>query len=425
MKRKNMALFLGLILVFSGSNILQINAEDTFDDGTEVVSEEESEDKILTENDQTATDISEDIFEQKEDLQQQEIDISGTQDTGRDSSDDTTKDDFSSGEENSEILSDISDNDNSYNIKSFTGIMEKSNILVGENPEEGLKIYYSQNDLEKTLNKSNYIIRGFITEEEYERADCCPDNMNQFKSIPDETGTWYMIVEGVTPYYGRQAVCVTVHDVYDISMYDWSLDNDYTVGETPEGSLKVFVDKNNEQSVLEKNNYTVLGYVTEEQYIKAEYNLDKLSDFSRVPETSGQWLIVFEGVGKYHGRQSGIVEIKDQYDLGMYQCQITNDKIVSGDDVSNFLEVKRLKDGNSQILNKDNYKIIGYIREKDFIDCGYNTDTENIQNSVNEIGSWYVLIEGTGPYYGKLATCFEVYDNETVESVESTDATIK
>ena len=46
---------------------------------------------------------------------------------------------------------------------------------------------------------------------------------------------------------------------------------------------------------------------------------------------------------------------------------------------------------------------------------------ENIQAAADTAGGWYVLIEGTEPYYGRLAAWFKVREPEIPETEMETE----
>lgn len=419
MKWKKVAVLLSISLVLSGNTVLLANAEDNmvFDDGTESL--KEVQENSLQDEEQ----IELEPFEQNETEQsngdviedfQQEINDAGN-----------GEDIFSSGEENegdfTENMDDVQGNtaerDTKYNLKYSVGTIEKSDIFVGEDVEKNLSVKWSIEESAQQLEKSNYTVMGYITEEQLNQADCDLDNLNEFKTLPDTVGKWYLIFEGVSPYYGRQAVCVTVHDQYDLSMYKWRMDREVIVGENPEESLEIFMD-NDENHLVGKENYTILGYITQEEYIAANYNLEKITDFTEKIETSGNWLLVVEGKGQYHGRQAGWVSVKDQYDINMYQIQLTTDKVTPGEDISKYIEISNVRYGDEKVLDETVYRVTGYIKENDFIANGYDVNKiENLQKSADSSGGWYAVVEGIAPYYGKSAVWIEVDELDTTEEI--------
>ena len=309
--------------------------------------------------------------------------------------------------------------DEIYDLKLSMGFLENSDVFVGEHPEETLKVEGMDGENRVQLDKNSYTVVGYVTEEEFNEADHTPDNLSEFKSTPDTPGKWYLIYEGVIPYYGRQAVCVTAHDLYDLSIYKWTVDGDVVVNEDPKESLNVYQKNTDQENPIGIENYTILGYIPEERYVTALYDLNQISDFTQIPEYAGNWLLVFEGCGEYHGRQAAWITVKDKNDLGAYQCQFAADKVEQGDNIEAFIEVSRNKYGVSQILNQESYQVIGYIKESDFAACGYDLNNiENIQQSADVPGGWYAVIEGRESYSGRLAVWFQMeIPKETEETV--------
>ena len=284
MKRRKIALILSLIFIFSGNDAMVINAEDIveFEDGFEI--EEEGE----NDNQQISVEVSE--IDDGQGAQTEKFEEPFITENKEEISDigDGFEDDFSSGEElnnarEKEALN-IQEDNEKYNLKNFSGVIENSSVFLGDNPSNTLEVFCLKNGVNVTLDKSNYTIVGYVTEEEYNKAQNTLDNINSFKTAPDTTGKWFLVFEGITPYYGRQAVCITVHDSYDLSMYNWSVDSDILTGENPAESLQVFMENTTGRYYLNKEDYKVLGYISEETYAVAGYNSDNISEFDDLPK---------------------------------------------------------------------------------------------------------------------------------------------
>ena len=422
MNRRKIALILSLIFIFSGNDAMVINAEDIveFEDGFEI--EEEGE----NDNQQISVEMSE--IDDGQGAQTEKFEEPFITENKEEISDigDGFEDDFSSGEElnnarEKEALN-IQEDNEKYNLKNFSGVIENSSVFLGDNPSNTLEVFCLKNGVNVTLDKSNYTIVGYVTEEEYNKAQNTLDNINSFKTAPDTTGKWFLVFEGITPYYGRQAVCITVHDSYDLSMYNWSVDSDILTGENPAESLQVFMENTTGRYYLNKEDYKVLGYISEETYAVAGYNSDNISEFDDLPKETGTCLVVIEGVGDYHGRMAGYITVKDRYDLGMYQCNMIEQELQLGDDIQDFIKIERSKYKNSEGISKENYKILGYIKEKDFIASGYDINNLiTIQDSVDMAGSWYVIIEANAPYYGRTAAWFNVKERKDEVELENSE----
>ena len=296
--------------------------------------------------------------------------------------------------------------------KLFSGYVEKSDIFINESIESMLKVYVFDGNVEQQLNNNEYTILGYITEEEYLNTDHALDNLNSFKSVPDSAGVWFLVFEGVTPYFGRQAVSITVHDEYDLSMYNWSMEGDCIAGENPENALEVFKE-NSESYLLENEDYRILGYITDSDYENAQYNLDNISEVETVPNEPGQWIMIIEGTGNYHGRLIGWINVKDSFDLSMYQCNVEKESITVGENIEDYVQVSRNKFGDLKVLPADDYKVLGVVEEKEFAAGGYDINNiADIKEDANTAGGWYLIIEGNAPYFGRTAVWFNVYEKE-------------
>lgn len=414
MKRKKMAVLLACIVTISSAYTMMAYAENF------VATEEKMQSELLIEND------TKEFDSESNHLLKEEVTDDITESQNKMESEVVIEDDAQvyDIEDDTEVydLKENSFTDDTYNLKSFVCSAQCSDILLGEKSENSLKVCSYSNGEERILDETNYTVVGYVTETEYLNADHTLDNINNFKTEPDSTGVWLLVFEGITPYYGRQAVRITVHDLYDLSIYDWIVNEDIFVGDNPEEFLKVFLEKSGKQQLLNPENYEVIGYITAEAYMDSGNNLDTLTYLSPLPDCSGEWLIVFEGRNGYYGRQAACITVKDEFDLSGYQCSVKNGKITQGDNLEEVIEVSRYKGDKLNILPMENYRILGYVSEKEFAAGGYDLyNAKNVQVSPDITGGWYLIIEGTNPYYGRIATFFEMCDLGASKVIDVTE----
>lgn len=410
MKHKKLAVFLSLMITASCINSFIIQAEDFVEPEMggeiEALMNSDEDQNIINEGSSVITDT----------MNEAGIDFTDEPGVEFDSEPEDKMEDTDSEPE----FDSMPPVDNAYNMKSFAGSLDCSDILLGEKPESTLKVFSYENGIEEYLDERSYTVAGYITEEEFLAEDRCLDNLRSFKPEPDTVGKWLLVFEGVTPYYGRQAVYITVHDVYDLSIYKWFFDGDVMAGENPGNALQVYLETSGERTVLDKEHYTILGYIPENVFQREDFRLENAAEFYAVPETEGNWLAVLEGAGDYYGRQAVLFYVKDKYDFSMYQCNFTKEKVMPGENVEEYIEVFRSNYDNSNILAPENYRVSGYVTEQEFAMSGYDLNNiSNMQTAISEAGGWYLVLEGAEPYYGKQILWLEVSEPETSEVPET------
>lgn len=424
MKRKKVVVLLSATMLLFAYENVAIRAENV----SEVLNEFESEDYFsqeLPEKEDTDLQPEGEIGqEETTDIQDEEFDSLDDNENEEFSSNLEMADEITTGETDNSILDNIVDDSNS--LRNFSGVVDKSDIFLGENISNTLKVCkYDENGEMQFLDSSNYTILGYVTEVAYLNAEHTLDNLNNFNQIPDATGTWFLVFEGITPYYGRQTVRIVVHDEYDLSMYNWLIDSEVLVGENPENALRIFKNEYDDTIQLSQDEYEVCGYITEEKYADMESSLDDISDLLEKPDAPGQWGMVVEGKGFFHGKLLAWVTMNDEKDLGMYQCNISKENLELGENINDYIAVERNRNESSKIISADNYKVVGFIKEKEFAANGYdiNCSVETMEKSANEVGGWYVVLEGTEPYFGRLISWFEVNkgEGEIEETVAADD----
>ena len=398
MKRRKISILLSVIMLISAGNYQIINAEDS--DNAENVdvfmSSDDGKDMNITEED--SNNEEDETFISDMDLDfESESDTDSAQEEMNDEADNV--EDF--GDSWPEIIP-----DESYNLKNYFGSVELNDIFVGNDISGMLKVSILEGEQNAFLDAKNYRVVGYVNEEEYLNADHMLDNLNHFLPVPDAVGTWFLVAEGVTPYYGRLAVRIVVHDTYDISMYDWMSDGEVLIGENPKEALHIYSEQDNKKHQLSQEDYYVIGYISETEYENAGADVEKITEFSEFPDKSGRWLMVVKGAGIYYGKLAGWITVTEERNIGLYQCVLTQDRILLGERIQEYIQ--SISDSRES-LTTDDYRVLGVIREKDFITNGYDVNNmENVQESANEEGGWYLLIEGVGSYCGKLAVWFEV-----------------
>lgn len=420
MKRKKIALILSISMLISAASASNISAEDLMllegetemeeaeketENVTEtvaaedvyIVNDEEQTEKTfqtdqIADNDEFTDTITIETIENVEPpMQESDVSLDVTAET--------------------ELSNETDEQDNVYNLKNYAAYVEKNNIFVFEDAADTLCVYDLNGTVQK-LDAACYHTLGYITEAMYKEENGELEHLDTFKERPDSEGVWFLVFEGTLPYYGRQAAEVTVHDTYDLSAYSWTVDSGILAEEDPRDSLQIFLEYGGETIWLNAEDYEVLGYVTEADYAEANGDFDKISAYCSKPEEAGNWLIVVEGVGAYHGKLAGWTTVKDKYDLSLYQCQVLTETISADESIEDYIQVSY--DGyNEYNLSADDYRVTGYVKEKDFIDCGYDlNNSEILRECPDSDGGWYFILEGTGTYYGKLVGWFEVEQME-------------
>lgn len=421
MKRKKIALILSISMLISAASASNISAEDiVLLEDENVVKEVEKETENVTEavNDKEEVCIVNDVGDMEENLPVDKMsesnEITDTITIG-------TIENVESSVPEAEVsldapakteLSDKTDElEKLYNLQNYASYVEKNNIFVFEDVSDTLCVYDFNGTTQK-LDAACYHILGYITEAMYQDVNGDLEQLDTFKESPDSAGVWLLVFEGTLPYYGRQTAEVTVHDTYDLSMYSWTIDSGILAEEDPRDSLQIFLEYGGETVRLATEDYEVIGYITEETYAEVNGDFEKIAAYCSKPEKAGNWLIVVEGTGAYHGKLAGWTTVKDKYDLSLYQCQVSIDKISADESIEDYLHV--FYEGyNEYNLFSEDYRITGYVKEKDFIACGYDLDNSDILREYPDSeGGWYFVLEGRGTYYGKLAGWFEVEQME-------------
>lgn len=391
MKKKKVVILLSAMMLMSAGNYQLINAEDS-------ERAEDVEAFISLEEDETVSDSPKD--------ENSELFISDTDPESEE--DGAFEKEFDPAAETEDDSIEVVPDD-SHNLKFFSGSVERNDIFVGEDVAGTLKVSFSEGSQEAFLNVDDYTVTGYVKEEEYLNADHTLDNLNLFYPVPDSPGNWFLVVEGKMPYYGRLAVRIVVHDAYDLSMYEWMSDKEVLVGENPKDALQIFQKQDGEKQKLSQDAYTVLGYVTEAEYENAGEDLEKITEFLEQPDSAGRWLMVAEGIGSYHGKLAGWIQVASEKNLGSYECSLTKDRIRQEENIQDYIQISQVNGENGEVLTPNDYKVVGVVSEKEFASNGYDVNNmENIQVAADAKGGWYLIVEGVWPYSGKLAVWFEV-----------------
>lgn len=402
MKRKRIALsLLGVLLAFQANGAMQMVASaESFDDSTPFV------------EDDFDMDMGDDFVDDDETFIDQ-IDEGGviSDDDSSEISDDEEIDELS--DEDDDISAPI-DVDESMRVSNYKTKNERSDFFLGEDPLKVTKFVYEEDDIKEVLNKEDYEVIGYVKKSDYIETEGYLDNLSEFENEPNEAGIWAAIVQGKPPYFGRQAVVVTFHDMNDVSMYNWKTTGDIVVGENPAEALSVFYEYNGTEYEVDSEDIHVVGYVPVEEYVD-EDGINANYTVVDLPETAGEWVVIFEGVGDYKGQQTGCVSVKDDKDISMYAAGIKNQEVTVDSDIENLITVARNNFTSSKTLGKDVFKIAGYIADSEFAAAEYDLNKcETIKKAPDTARGWFVVLEGTAPYYGKNIVWLDIKESKVV-----------
>lgn len=419
MKHRKVILLLSIVISISGINSIAIQAEE------DVLTENESGIIISDENDSL-----QDKLEDREELffmdEEQPADASDDWDLILEASEDNSdtgiddifleqEEQMDTGDQEQELEEMLAMADvlaapaDPHNLNNYYANLDDNKLISGNDFEEELHVYQIDGDTMISLKPENYEILGFVSKADFEEANHSLDDISSFSEKPDEEGEWYLIFSGITPYYGRQAICVEVYDKHDLAVWEWEVDNNLIPGDDIMSSLRMFWKGKQERRYLDKQEYEIAGYLKNDDQDGNAQELTDMHALIEYPNETGDWIIVLKGKGEHKGTNIAYITINDSYDLSNYECTILSDGIKVNEDITSMITVSRNMYNNHTVLGLDDYQVAGFVTDAEFSECGYNpARLDTVHSAMDEPGGWYVILEGKNSYYGTIIQWFQV-----------------
>lgn len=284
------------------------------------------------------------------------------------------------------------------NIEDYSGeIIGSTTIVEGETVS--YKLTRSINGESKELDASHYTTLGYVSQTDYNSGYEVIDDI--IKEAPSESGSYYLVAEGKSPYYGKNLISFTYKTKNDLGRYTLKS----KIGTRTFWSDQEISVDDYEVGIYEYD-YDIYEYVVVETLNKDNYELRYATNryaseeawTTGLPAAPGNYYIKAFGINGYIGNTSDIyIIIKDEKDIREYFSDYDS-KVVTGKKPE--ISLYRTVDGETQTLDTSAYDMY-FVDKESYEGAGGNLESLELSENVpNTAGEYVCVLKGHEPYTG-------------------------